>query len=221
MKTIISIFFLLLMPISFNAQDKKTEEIKPSEENLIEQLKLWDDKLLYLKADFKQEVNFTDVEIKQNVEGKLFYKKPNNLRIEHIKPNRQAIITDKKDIYVAKIKDKQLIKTSWETWKKSQPNSGLLDFGDYKKLISENDIKLIDEKNGYTLEFKNKEKSKSYTLTITLSKEDFFPIEATLSAGNTIIKTTLYNVEKNKEIEQNKFDISEFKKYEILDLYKK
>lgn len=209
------------MPISFNAQDKKTEEIKPSEENLIEQLKLWDDKLLYLKADFKQEVNFTDVEIKQNVEGKLFYKKPNNLRIEHIKPNRQAIITDKKDIYVAKIKDKQLIKTSWETWKKSQPNSGLLDFGDYKKLISENDIKLIDEKNGYTLEFKNKEKSKSYTLTITLSKEDFFPIEATLSAGNTIIKTTLYNVEKNKEIEQNKFDISEFKKYEILDLYKK
>jgi len=221
MKTIISIFFLLLMPISFNAQDKKTEEIKPSEENLIEQLKLWDDKLLYLKADFKQEVNFTDVEIKQNVEGKLFYKKPNNLRIEHIKPNRQAIITDKKDIYVAKIKDKQLIKTSWETWKKSQPNSGLLDFGDYKKLISENDIKLIDEKNGYTLEFKNKEKSKSYTLTITLSKEDFFPIEATLSAGNTIIKTTLYNVEKNKEIEQNKFDISEFKKYETLDLYKK
>jgi len=221
MKTIISIFFLSLMPISFNAQEKKTEEIKPSEENLIEQLKLWDDKLLYLKADFKQEVNFTDVEIKQNVEGKLFYKKPNNLRIEHIKPNKQAIITDKKDIYVAKIKDKQLIKTSWETWKKSQPNSGLLDFGDYKKLISENDIKLIDEKNGYTLEFKNKEKSKLYTLTITLSKEDFFPIEATLSAGNTIIKTTLYNVEKNKEIEQSKFDISEFKKYEILDLYKK
>jgi len=74
----------------------------PTAQEAVKLLTQWDNKLESLKADFKQTVNFTEAGLSQNMEGRIHYLKPDNLRIEHSLPARQIVYTDKKNIWIYK-----------------------------------------------------------------------------------------------------------------------
>ncbi len=201
------------------AQPAPAKEADRSAE-LMAGLKAWDASLETLKADFTQEVNFREAGLKQSIEGTLRYVKPNFLRIEHVKPARQVVVTDKTDIWIYKPEDKQAVRTSWEAWRKTQDQnfSGILDFGNYSALGARNHIRAEGGKDGAPLKLTFTPRSgEAYALTLTLSATDYFPTDAELSVGDTLIKTHLTNVEKNAAVDKEIFKFSPPKGVEVLE----
>ena len=204
-------------PAAAQAAEKK--ETDPSAE-IIEKLKAWDAKLETLKADFTQEVNFTEAGLKQSVEGSLRYVKPNLLRIEHAKPSRQIVVTDKTDIWIYKPADNQVVRTAWDSWRRTQDQnfSGILDFGNYSSLAAKNSTAVTPSKDGgpVTIVFTPRSGA-GYALTLKLSPQDYFPVEAELSVDGTVIRTRLTSAEKNADIDKEIFKFSPPKGVEILE----
>ena len=197
------------------AEKKETDPVA----EIIEKLKTWDAKLETLRADFTQEVNFTEAGLRQSIEGNLRYMKPNLLRIEHTRPAGQIVTTDKIDIWIYKPADRQVVRTSWDAWRRTQDQnfSGILDFGNYSALAEKNSVLATPSKDGglATLVFTPRSGA-GYTLTLRLSPQDYFPLEAELSMDGTIIKTRLTAVEKNAAIDREIFKFSPPKGVEIL-----
>ena len=202
-----------------SAQPAPAKEADRSAE-IMAGLKAWDSSLVTLKADFTQEVNFREAGLKQSIEGTLRYVKPNFLRIEHVKPARQVVVTDKTDIWIYKPEDKQAVRTSWENWRRTQDQnfSGILDFGNYSGLAARNNTRAEGGKDGAPLKIVFTPRSgEAYALTLTLSATDYFPMDAELAVGDTLIKTHLFNVEKNAAVDKEIFKFSPPKGVEVLE----
>jgi len=198
-----------------------TEE-KELETRAVSGLKDWDEKLQTLRTRFTQEVDFSDAGIKQHIEGILSYIKPDLLKIEHIKPARQLVYTDKKELWVYKPEDSQAVRTSWDAWKSNQSGnfSGIMDFGNYSGLTARNNLKI--SKNAaapyyITIVFTPKNDPGLYTLTLALSSTDYFPAEATLTVDKTAIKTVLENPERNISLDKALFRFVPPKGTEVLE----
>jgi len=187
---------------------------------IVEKLKAWDAELETLKADFTQEVDFREAGMKQTIEGNLRYSKPNQLRIEHVKPSRQIVVTDKQDIWIYKPEDRQVVKTRWDAWRRTQDQnfSGILDFGNYAALTERNAATVTGGKDGkpYKVTFKPRAGG-SYSLTLTLSATDYFPAEAELAVDSTLIRTRLVNVEKNAKLDGEIFKFAPPKGSEVIE----
>jgi len=198
-----------------------SEEAK-LEAQVLAGLKAWDLKLETLRTRFTQDVDFSDAGLKQHVEGMLSYAKPDMLKIEHIKPARQLVYTDKKELWVYKPEDSQAVRTSWAAWKRNQNSnfSGIMDFGNYTSLTEKNNIRLSKGKDSphyITMVLNPKSDPGLYTLTLVLSSTDYFPAEATLSVERTTIKTRLENPEKNVSLDRTLFRFVPPKGTEVLE----
>jgi len=199
----------------------QTEEAK-LEAQVLAGLKAWDLKLETLRTRFTQDVDFSDAGLKQHVEGMLSYSRPDLLKIEHIKPARQLVYTDKKELWVYKPEDSQAVRTSWAAWKKNQNSSfsGIMDFGNYTALTEKNAIRISKGKDApyyITMVLNPKSDPGLYTLTLVLSSTDYFPAEATLSVEKTTIKTRLENPEKNVSLDKTLFRFVPPKGTEVLE----
>ena len=187
---------------------------------VIEELKKWDQKLLSLHARFTQEFDFSEAGLKQYIEGTLDYKKPDLLKIEHIKPKRQLVYTDKQDLWVYTPEDSQAVKTSWTAWKRTQDNnlSGIMDFGNYASLTGKNNVMVSTGVNApYITVIFTPKGEQAYKLTLTLSATDYFPAEAALAVDRTFIKTRFESVEKNIRIDDSVFRFIPPKGTEVLE----
>jgi outer membrane lipoprotein carrier protein len=196
------------------------ETAKPEDRTaeVIAKLKAWDDKLETLKADFSQEVNFKEAGLKQNIDGNLRYVKPNLLRIEHMKPARQLVVTDKADIWIYKPEDKQAVRTGWQAWRKTQDQnfSGILDFGGYAAMAARNNAAVSGGKDGAPVKITFTPRSgAAYSLALTLD-QDYFPTEAELTVDNTVIRTRMTSVERNAPVDRELFKFSPPKGVEVL-----
>lgn len=198
-------------------------QVKPQEDPaaaVLAGLKAWDDRLETLKASFTQEVNFKEAGLKQTIEGTLAYVKPNLLRIEHEKPARQIVVTDKTDIWIYKPEDKQVVRTAWEAWRRTQDQnfSGILDFGNYAALAARNAAKVSGGTDGkpYAVTFTPRSGA-AYALTLTLSATDYFPLAAELQVESTVISTRLNSVEKNGQVDKALFKFAPPKGVETLE----
>ena len=200
-----------------------TPAVKPQEDPaaaVLEKLKAWDEKLLTLKASFTQEMNFKEAGLKQSIEGTLAYVKPNLLRIEHEKPARQVVVTDKNDIWIYKPEDKQVVRTTWDAWRKTQDQnfSGILDFGNYASLTARNTAKVTGgtANEPYVVTFTPRSGA-AYALKLTLSATDYFPLAAELEVDSTLITTRLTSAEKNGEVDKALFKFTAPKGVETLE----
>ncbi len=199
------------------AQAAKAPKADPAADALA-RLKEWDEKLQSLKASFTQEVNFKEAGLKQHIEGTLAYSKPDLLRIEHLKPAAQLVVTDKKDIWVHKPADNQAVRTSWEAWRRTQDQNfaGLLDFGNYASLAARNNAVLGGGTEGKPLVLTFTPKSgAAYSLSLTLDAE-YFPTGAELTVDGTVISTRLSAVERNAEVAPELFKFAPPKGTEVL-----
>ena len=184
-------------------------------------LAAWDARLETLKADFTQEINFREAGLKQSVEGSLKYVKPNFLRMEHSKPARQVVVTDKTDIWIYKPADNQAVRTTWDAWRRTQDQnfSGILDFGNYAALAEKNKASVTGGgKDGLITVVLTPRSGSGYALTLRLSATDYFPVEAELEVDSTLITTRLRNAEKNGAIAKELFNFSPPKGTEVLEL---
>lgn len=178
---------------------------------LIARLREWDDKLESLSAKFKQEVAFGDAGLAQQVEGTINYLRPDRLRIEHTLPARQIVYTDKKTLWIYKPEDSQAVKADWQEWKKQQNVNftGILDFGSYSALLENNVVSVSTEgKTGTYVDmtFVPKNNPDAYSLTLSLSSTDYFPVVTRLVVGATTVSTTLGDIAINRGLPAEMFD---------------
>lgn len=211
-----------VQPLKNEPAEPLLSEEKKLEAQAISGLKDWDAKLLTLRTRFTQEVDFSDAGIKQHIEGQLSYISPDLLKIEHIKPARQLVYTDKKELWVYKPEDSQAVRTSWNSWKTNQNSSfsGIMDFGNYSALADRNNLKVSRGASApyyIIMVFTPKVDPELYTLTLALSSTDYFPVEATLTVEKTIIKTRLENTERNITLDKSIFRFVPPKGTEVLE----
>lgn len=181
----------------------------------------WDKRLETLQCNFTQEVLFGDTGMKQTITGRVHFLKPSYLRIEHIKPQRQIVYTDKKNIWIYKPEDSQAIRTKWEDWIKQQSTTfyGIADIGGYEKIAKSHRVALSapEGKNYVELVFTPKDKQ-TYVLTLHLAKDDFFPTGIKFTIGKTEVTTTLEQVERNGKIPAELFNFVPPKGVQVMEL---
>ncbi|MCX7641728.1 MAG: outer-membrane lipoprotein carrier protein LolA [Elusimicrobiales bacterium] len=214
--------FLISITLLFIILTKAEEQIPTNgtkkQVDIINEIKSIDEKIKTFISDYEQEIFFKTAEIKQKIEGKILFLKPNNIKIIHTKPQEQIIIIrNKKEITIVKPSDRQIITTNWERWKGAlEPRlKGLLELGNYSKLIEKENTELLNEDNKKILLIKSK---KNFYILKIVFNENNIPIKAELDLGETLVTTILKNTTINTEIKESEFKYKNKENYETLSL---
>lgn len=176
-------------------QPKKT--LYPNE--VLIQVKAWDQKLKFLKTRFEQTSEYDGVPISKS-QGTLFYDKAKNLlRLDTLNGDgdtEQSAITDKKQILILDGQGREITTLAWNEWQQNQPNQALFDFGNYAALLARHNATL---KEPYLLELTPKE-GEQYTLYLTLSEADYFPTTIKIVSDLMVTEAKLSDIQKNKTL---------------------
>ncbi len=156
-----------------------------------------------LSADFKQSVLFSASETAQEIEGSLQYSKPDRLRVEHHKPERQTIVSDGKSIWVHRKSQNQVIEASLKEWKASDPLlASLLDFGSYSSWLKKYDVSFSSAP--LELLLLPKTGPSEFNLRLRLNRWGF-PVETELAVSQMKVRTVLENLKINPDIRDSAF----------------
>lgn len=171
-----------------------------------------DKKLESLTCDFEQFVRWDESGTKQTVTGSLEYKKKDKLRVQHKLPEEQTIVSDGHWLWVYRESTNQVIRTSFDNWKKSEPLAqGLLDFGGYGDLLSRYQVKIGSvtadgaEYRKVSIELRPKDDPKAFLLTLRVSTKDFFPAETELKVGGVAVRSQFRKIRYNPPIPEARF----------------
>lgn len=174
---------------------------------VIENVEKLDEKLKTMTADFKQFVRWDDSGTAQAVEGTVAFKKKSLLRVEHRVPEQQTIVSDGTWLWVHRKETNQVIQMRLEAWRKQEPLAqGLLDLGGYSALMKKYEVALTTvTATDVEVKLEPKEGKKDFSLTLKLSRKDWFPHETSLKAGDVVVRSRFENVKLNPEIPDKTF----------------
>lgn len=162
-------------------------------------LKAWDQKLKFLKTHFEQTTQYDGVPVSKS-QGTLFYDKDKNLlRLDTLDSDGktdQTAVTDKQKILILDGQGNEITTLSWTEWQQGQPNQALFDFGNYTALLARHNAAL---KEPYLLELTPKE-GEPYQLYLTLSKEDYFPVNIKIVSDLMVTEAALSDTQKNGKL---------------------
>lgn len=158
-----------------------------------------------LTTVYRQTIRMDESGSVQEIAGVVNYSKPNRLRIEYRKPERQTLISDGKSLWVWRQETNQVIESSIESWKKSEPLAqGLMDFGNYAALLKRYDVSIAtvsspgkDGHRSASLLLKPRQAGTDFTLRLTLTTRDFFPTVTELVTGQISITSQFEQVRFN------------------------
>ncbi|MBI5202309.1 MAG: outer membrane lipoprotein carrier protein LolA [Elusimicrobia bacterium] len=166
-----------------------------------------DAKLTALKGRYVQTVNMEETGTVQTIEGKIEYLKPDRLRIEHVRPERQIVVSDGKAIWVHRLSSNQVIQSELADWRKADPMiNSLLDFGGYAALGKRYDVAYASATR--TALLTPKDKTAGYTLRLQLADKTFFPAETELVVAHMRVKTALQDLEFNPKLPESDFSFT-------------
>lgn len=159
-------------------------------------VKAWDKKLKFLKTHFEQTAEYDGVLVSKS-QGTLFYDRDKHmLRLDTTDTDgklEQSALTDKKQILILDGQGREITTLPWSEWQQGQPNQALFDFGNYTALLARHNAVL---KEPYLLELTPKDGGE-YTLSLTLSKEDYFPVVIKIVSDLMVTQATLTDIQKN------------------------
>ena len=186
------------------AANFEAEKEPSTPDELISVFEKLDAKLTSLKGRYLQTVNMEETGTVQTIEGKIEYLKPDRLRIEHTRPERQIVVSDGKAIWVHRLSSNQVIQSELSDWRKADPMiNSLLDFGGYASLGKRYDVAYASATRTATLT--PKEKGAGYTLRLTLAEKTFFPAETELVVAHMRVRTSLLDLEFNPKLPETDF----------------
>ena len=159
-------------------------------------VKAWDKKLKFLKTHFEQTAEYDGVLVNKS-QGTLFYDRDKHmLRLDTTDTDgklEQSALTDKQQILILDAQGREITTLPWSEWQQGQPNQALFDFGNYTALLARHNAVL---KEPYLLELTPKDGGE-YTLSLTLSKEDYFPVVIKIVSDLMVTEARLTNIQKN------------------------
>jgi len=194
-------------------------------QEVVEAVRRLDEKLHGVQASFRQTLK-TQAGLTQDQTGRLFYLKPDRIRMEFDSPRKQVTVSDRKLLWVHQIEEKQVIRADWEEWKKGQSQlTGLLEFGRYASILDRHAATLApyaaegstSPSTAWKLTLKPKA-SASYTLSLVVAPPDWFPTRAELALGGLEVVNELDEVRFNPELDPALFEFKPPPGLPVIDL---
>ncbi|MFH2202895.1 MAG: outer membrane lipoprotein carrier protein LolA [Elusimicrobiota bacterium] len=167
----------------------------------------FDANLHSLSAHFTQNLAVPETGMSSSIEGNVGFLKPERIRIEHIRPERQTIVADGKDVWIHRHSRDQVIHSKLEDWKQSDPAIGnLMQFGSYGKMLQAYDVALDSAAgiNALILRPKTAQKT-AFTLRLELSRDTLFPSATILEVGSMSIQTRFDDLTYNPDLQGKDF----------------
>lgn len=198
-----------VVQVSARNTEQKIASVASSQQTLypgevMTYLKQWDKKLKTLRTRFTQTSSYDGVEISR-AQGTLFYdQKIPLIRVDSISAQgrlEQTLITDKNKMMLLDESAHQVAAYTWEEWKKGQTNEILFDVGNFTDLLAKHNVELT-QPNVLKLTPK---KGEQYTLTLTLSPRDYFPVSFQIDSELMTTQTELIQTEKNAVLAESTF----------------
>jgi len=177
-------------------------------EAVLTQFKKYDRELLSVKTRFSQSLQMTGAPIRQSVEGTIVFAKPYRFRIEHLKPARQSVVSDGKDVWVHRHDRNQVVQAKLDDWRNADPTiDHLLRFGRYAQLLKTYAVELDTSTTETTLILTPKKESEGeFTLRLTLAPRTLFPRMADMTVGGVTMRTLFEDTEFNAETDPKLFN---------------
>ncbi|MEE8425427.1 MAG: outer-membrane lipoprotein carrier protein LolA [Elusimicrobiota bacterium] len=169
---------------------------------------IYDRRLNSLSAGFRQSLIMETTGITSDIKGTVAYRKPERLRIEHEKPERQTIVADGQDIWIHRHRLAQVIQAAIVDWKDADPMmNNLLQFGSYGKMLKAYDVRLDTAAAGPVLLLRPKrgDSGADFTLRFVLDERTLFPVVTELIVGAMRVRTEFDEVRFNPEIDAKQF----------------
>ncbi len=204
MKKKLSVFcFLLLLTARYLLLADTLDEI-------LKKMDEADSKITDVSFSFKQEILVTLTQEKSNISGNAVFKKPDLFRIEHLKPEKQIVVSDGKKIFFYQKEFNQVMIDDWKS---------LSDKGNFPKGIFNFSSTISDLKNNYFILLSKKDETEKYyvlllalknqpknmKIKLWVSKETYL-CEKTEMKSETVISTvTISNIKTNKGIKDSLF----------------
>ena len=176
---------------------------------VLAQFERFDRELDSLAARFSQSLSADETGVASSLEGTVSYLKPERLRIEYFRPERQTVVSDGKDIWIHRHANAQVIQSTLEDWRQSYPLVGnLMQFGSYAKMLRSYDVSLDTGSPAPTLRLLPKYRSAGFVLRFVLQAADLFPAKAELQVRNTHVRTDLDALRFNPPLREKDFDFT-------------
>lgn len=175
---------------------------------VLSHFEIYDRLLNSLSAEFRQSLILETTGITSNIKGTVAYRKPERLRIEHEKPERQTIVVDGQDIWIHRHRLAQVIQAAIADWKDADPMmNNLLQFGSYGKMLKTYDVRLDTAAAGPTLLLRPKrgDSGADFTLRFILDERTLFPMVTELVVGAMRVRTEFTEVRFNPKIDEKQF----------------
>ncbi|OGR82912.1 MAG: hypothetical protein A2901_03720 [Elusimicrobia bacterium RIFCSPLOWO2_01_FULL_54_10] len=146
------------------------------------------------------------------VSGEAYFKKPNSLRVEQIKPERQLIVGSGKSVHLYTPRFNQVLRDSWKAWSRKNSflpglfgSSGTLERlkKDFRWSMHASDSSMNGDTVGVLLE--SKTKGSDERIRLWLGAVDFIPRKAEYSSGGLSLITTLASLKINPDLDPGLF----------------
>lgn len=166
--------------------------------------------LVSLSARFEQSMTMKETGVTSRVEGTLAYKKPDRLRIQHVKPEPQTVVADGKDIWIHRIERRQVVQAALADWKNADPAIGnLMEFGSYARMLKAYDVALDTAGPRSVLVLTPKPQpgvaARELILRLSLSPTTLFPESTELAVGSLSVKTSFAGLAFNPVLDDKAF----------------
>ncbi len=165
-----------------------------------------------VQFDFKQEINFIQMNNKTTVVGEALFGKAGKLRITKSSPDNQVTVSDGKKVWVYNPKARQVWEGSSKKWLESgvMPK-GMVPLSNYVGDLRKNfDLSLVesDVSNEVRILAEPKKKGLDYKIELTVSTELWLPIKTFYSSGSAEVRTLLSKHQINPSTPESVFRFS-------------
>lgn len=164
----------------------------------------FDRELRSLSAHYSQALTVAETGMTSMVDGTVSYSHPDRLRIEHLRPERQTVVADGKDIWIHRHSRRQVIQSDLAEWKKADPTvENLMQFGSYAKMLRSYDVALdtAGARPVLVLVPKKKDEKNPFELRLSLNAKTLFPEDTELRVGSLRVRTSLSRLVFNPKLD--------------------
>ncbi|MBI3296888.1 MAG: outer membrane lipoprotein carrier protein LolA [Elusimicrobia bacterium] len=165
--------------------------------------------MVSLSARFSQSMTMAETGVTSRVEGTVAYKKADRLRIEHLLPERQTVVSDGKDIWIHRHDRQQVVQSALADWKKADPAvANLMEFGSYGRMLKAYDVSLDTSAAHPALVLTPKAADASgrdFSMRLSLDPKTLFPENTDLKVGSLTVRTAFSTLRFNPILDDKSF----------------
>lgn len=194
-------------------------------DELLENIEKSDKEIKSLKIDYVQEITMAYTDQAQRMIGRAFFVKPDNIRVEHIKPVDEIFVTNGKKVWFYNPGLNQLLVGKWKDMVRGGRAGmgglprGLFDFSSsIGSLKDDYEMELLPEgePDFYVIRLYPKAMA-GYQIKLWISVEDYFPMKTSIITEAAEISTNIISIEKNPKLNKKLFKFKKPKGAEVME----